>query len=69
MGADEEELQPLVREGRVDGRIAASLGDDELESRRRPGFDLRVPRGIDEPTPRGRQEPRVGVVRNAGPRP
>jgi len=28
-----------------------------------------VPRGIDELTPRGRQEPGVGVVRNAGTRP
>ena len=62
MGADEEELQPLVGEDR---RFPLGTLGDDLERRRGRGRDFRVPRGVDEPPPRGGQQPGLGLVGNS----
>jgi hypothetical protein len=63
MGTDEEQLQALVWNGIGDVRLFGVV-DDELEGQCAFRPHALVPRAIDETTPRGREEPCFGSLRN-----
>jgi hypothetical protein len=64
MRADEEQLQALVGKDRIVRFLVRALPDEELQRRCDRRRDPRVSGNVDQPSPRRREQPRIGICWN-----